>query len=187
MAIAAPAVPLIIEGIKDALIILGVLSGGAVVADQVDKANKRAKEGLSDAAPATVCQTCRSGPCATLAGGVPGAKYQGGAHGLMKLPPGDGLDSHHMPSADASYLPREIGPAIKMDPADHLRTASHGSSRAAAAYRLAQKRLIDAGNFTGAFAMDVADIRSKLGNKYDGAIAQAGAYMQCLKQNGIVR
>jgi hypothetical protein len=180
-----PAIPLILEGIKDALIVLGVVTAGAVAADQVKKAQTRAQD-LRDAAPATTCRTCGPNPCAALAGGAPGAHYKGGAHGVMKGPVGDGLDSHHMPSADASPLPRDMGPAIKMDPADHRRTASFGSSASAVAYRATQRRLIQSGRFSQAFAMDVADVRSEFGNKYDGAIAQAGAYLACLKQHRIV-
>lgn len=186
MAFVLPAVPPIVEAIGAGLIALGVIGTGAVVADQVSKANKRAKT-MSDAAPATTCQSCRNNPCAALAGGTPGTRYKGGAHGIMKGPTGDGLDSHHIPAADVSPLPRDMGPAIKMDPADHQLTASHGSGRSAVAYRAAQKRLIDSGNFAGAFAMDVADVKAKFGSKYDGAIAQAGAYMACLKRNGVVR
>jgi hypothetical protein len=187
-AAALPAVPLILEAIKDTLIVVGIIGGGAVVADQIDKANQRAKDESRDAAPSNICQRCQNNPCAALAGGVPGTKYKGGAHAIMKGPVGDGLDSHHMPSADASApFPRDMGPAIKMDPEDYRETASYGSSPAAVRYRATQRKLIQNGNFTAAFAMDVADIRSQFGSKYDGAIAQATAYMQCLKKHGLVR
>jgi len=186
MAMALPAVPIILEGIKDAAIVLGIIGAGAVTVDQAKKAHDRAQD-MRDAAAAETCQSCRQGPCAALAAGNPAAKYKGGAHGLMRTPPGDGLDSHHMPAAAASPLPRDLGPAIKMDPTDHRQTASHGRGPAANAYRATQQRLIRSGNFSGAFAMDVADVRSKFGAKYDGAIAQATAYEECLKRHGIVK
>lgn len=186
--LALPAVPIIAEAIKGTLIVMGVIGGGVIAADQIKKANDRAKSQASDAAPATTCQTCRrNNPCAASAGGVPGTKFQGGAHGYMKGPKGDGLDSHHMPSKDASPLSEDMGPAIKMTPEDHRETASHGSGPDAIAYRATQRRLIAQGNFTAAFAMDVADIRSQFGSKYDGAIVQATAYMECLKKHGVVR
>jgi hypothetical protein len=42
--------------------------------------------------------------------------YRGGPHSQMTKPGGDGLESHHMPAAAASQLPRGQGPAIQMDP-----------------------------------------------------------------------
>ncbi len=40
-------------------------------------------------------------------------------------------------------------------------------------HRSQQKALIDQGKFDDAFLMDVDDIQSKFGNKYDEAILQA--------------
>lgn len=98
----------------------------------------------------------------------------GGAHrdvrGLQ------GYEAHHMPSNAVSPLPLSIGPAIALQKADHLRTASNGRWRAADEYRRQQKALIDAGDFAAAQDMDVQDIRSKFGDKYDPAIDQLIAH-----------
>jgi hypothetical protein len=157
-------------------------TAGAVVGNEIAKS--RAQTKLNDITVADVCLPCASA-CAALAGGVPGSKYRGGAHSAMQGPTGDGLDSHHTPSAAASYLPRPIGPAIQMDPLDHAMTASNGGG--SAAYIADQRSLISGGNFMGAVAMDAADIRLKFGNKYDDALTQMAAYTACLKLSGVVR
>ena len=92
-----------------------------------------------------------------------------------------------MPAAAASPLPRDAGPAIKMDPSDHAKTASNGRMPGSAAHIAAQRALVNSGRFSEAFALDVADIRARFGNKYDGAILQAGAYLACLKRHGAVK
>jgi RHS repeat-associated protein len=101
--------------------------------------------------------------------------YRGGQHVDMSATKGDKLDSHHMPAKQASPLPHGEGPAIQMDPADHRRTASYGGGPGSPqqAYRDRQKALIDDGRFEEAFEMDVNDLRSKFGNKYDEAIEEA--------------
>ena len=80
-----------------------------------------------------------------------------------------------MPSKKASNLPESDGPAIQMDPADHRRTTSYGGGPGSAneAYRETQRCLIDQGKFDEAFLMDVDDIISKFGDKYDDAILEA--------------
>ncbi|WP_205910256.1 hypothetical protein, partial [Rhizobium sp. FKY42] len=116
------------------------------------------------------------------------------AHGCMTATAdtkGDGLDSHHMPAAANSNIHREVSTAIQMDPKDHRQTSSYGRGRTTP-YMAGQKRLVDSGNFMGAIAMDIADIRriaAKSGDpsKYDDAIRQMLQYAQCLKQNGIIR
>lgn len=129
------------------------------------------------------CKDCKgAAKCAAFANGE-----EGGAHGFMKGPSGDGKDSHHMPAASASPLPRDAGPAIKMDPADHKRTASHGSGAAAKKYQATQRKLIAQGKFRQAFMMDVADVKAKFGNKYNKGLAEAIAYMECLKRNKVVK
>ncbi len=189
-ALAYPAAVAIGEAIMWTAAAIGAVVTGAVVADQVSKANEKAKAKarLRDEVADKPCKDCGpKNPCAALAGGGPG-KYKGGAHAFMKTPTGDGLDSHHMPAKAISPLPPDMGPAIKMDPEDHKLTASYGKSAKAFMYRNAQKKLISSGNFAAAFAMDVADIKSKNPNgKYDNAIVQATAYMACLKKFGLVK
>jgi len=105
----------------------------------------------------------------------------------MQQPVGDGLDSHHTPAKKVSPLPDAVGPAIQMNPNDHRMTASHGNVPGHKVFQAQQAEAIASGNFMAAVAMDIADIRLKFGDKYDGAIAQMTAYAHCLKQHGIVQ
>ncbi|WP_425510749.1 hemagglutinin repeat-containing protein [Xanthomonas cassavae] len=99
----------------------------------------------------------------------------GGPHRQTSKPAGDGLDSHHCPAKDcytAAPISSSRGPAIKMDPDDHRKTASNGSGDDAVAYRAKQKELLEQGRLMEAQQMDIDDIRSKFGSKYDDAIKQ---------------
>lgn len=172
-------------------VIGGIVGGAAVwwvgeqIANQMENANSDA-ESLGTTDTDVRCATCDQNPCAHLAAGAPGSPYRGGAHGAMRLPVGDGLESHHTPARAASYLHPEVGPAIQMDPADHARTASNRMA-GRAAYIAAQRQAVNSGNFLSAQAMDITDIRAKFGDKYDSAIAQMEAYSLCLRRNGIIR
>ncbi|WP_371261148.1 hemagglutinin repeat-containing protein [Pseudomonas sp. Q12-87] len=107
----------------------------------------------------------------------------GGAHRDTSKPVNDNLDSHHCP-ARSCYTDAPIssvdGPAIKMDPNDHKFTASNGNSDAAKAYRAQQEELLKQGKLHEAIKMDVDDIRSKFGDKYDAAIEQMLKYSKSL-------
>ncbi|WP_234706296.1 MULTISPECIES: hemagglutinin repeat-containing protein [Xanthomonas] len=107
----------------------------------------------------------------------------GGPHLQTSKPKGDGLDSHHCP-AKACYASAPIssdrGPAIKMDPGDHKKTASNGPGDDAVAYRAKQQELLEQGRLMEAQKMDIDDIRSKFGNKYDDAIKQMVDYTKTL-------
>lgn len=81
-----------------------------------------------------------------------------------------------MPADAVSPLSTYKGGAVQINPLDHKLTGSYGSSKAAKQYRAAQQKLIDSGDFKGAFEMDVKDLRSKFGNKYDGAIEDTRQY-----------
>lgn len=63
----------------------------------------------------------------------------------------------------------------QMDPADHRMTASYGGRAGSPQqlYRDKQKALIEQGLFDEAFLMDVNDVQSKFGSKYDDAILEA--------------
>ena len=104
-----------------------------------------------------------------------GADYAGGAYKDL-AGTGRGLECHHCPSNAASPLSKGDGPAIQMDPGDHRQTASWGNSREARDYRSRQGEMIEGGDFKGAQQMDVDDIQSKFGNKYDDAIQQMQRY-----------
>lgn len=134
------------------------------------------------------CAICGgNNPCQHLQNGFPGSKYRGGSHLGMSQPSRDGKESHHTPAKAVSPLPTSVGPAIQMDPLDHAKTASSGKRPGFQAYQAKQARLIAAGNFMGAIALDVADIKLKFEDKYDAAIGQMMAYATCLKKHGIVR
>ena len=94
------------------------------------------------------------------------------------------VEVHHMPADSASRLDRSEGPAIEMEKADHRLTASCGNSREAIEYRDKQRSLIESGDFRGAVQMDIDDIRSKFGDKYDGQIKQMLSYVDKLKEEG---
>jgi len=64
--------------------------------------------------------------------------------------------------------------------ADHKKTASWGSSAEAKAYREKQAQLIKDGKFDEAQKMDIQDVRSKFGKKYDDAIEQMLEYTRKL-------
>jgi RHS repeat-associated protein len=101
---------------------------------------------------------------------VGGESFSGGRY--RELPTGGGIEVHHMPANSVSPLPRGDGPAIQMLRLDHYQTGSWGSSRAASAYRAAQRELIDAGKFDDAIQMDIDDVTSRFPGKYDNAILE---------------
>ena len=103
------------------------------------------------------------------------ADIQGGAYEAVRAA-NQGGEVHHMPAAAVSYLSRAEGPAIWMEVADHHKTASWGRSREAMDYRKSQQALIQQGQFRTAQQMDIDDVRSKFGNKYDPAIVQMLQY-----------
>ncbi|HYP52824.1 MAG TPA: hypothetical protein VEQ42_04755, partial [Pyrinomonadaceae bacterium] len=107
--------------------------------------------------------------------------------GAYKNVPARGGEVHHMPADSISPLSRGDGPGIRMETADHRRTASWGRSKAAQAYRAEQKRLIDQGRFREAIDMDVRDIRSKFGDKYDSAINEMMQYVDTIPPNKLPR
>ncbi|WP_353188734.1 hemagglutinin repeat-containing protein [Pseudomonas sp.] len=118
------------------------------------------------------------------------ADVLGGPHKETSKPVNDGLDSHHCP-AQKCYKGAPIssrdGPAIKMDPEDHKKTASFGRSEEAKAYRDKQQELLEEGRLMDAIQMDINDIRSQFGNKYDEGIRQMLEYASKLDPNDFRR
>jgi len=96
----------------------------------------------------------------------------------------EGTERHHMPADCVNGLERDDGPAIIMDKDDHRQTASCGGSKEAKEYQIEQAKLVGEGKLREAFQMDVDDIRSKFGEKYDDAIAQADKYISKLETEG---
>ncbi len=137
---------------------------------------------------------------ATAVAGVVGVGAGLAANSSNKVPPsggsyrevftpgqGDKYEIHHMPANSISPLPTNDGPAIRMDKQDHKMTASYGNSIEAQQYRAEQQQLIKDGKFESAFNMDVNDIRSKFGNKYDEEIEASRQHMNQLKLEGKIR
>jgi len=99
---------------------------------------------------------------------------------------GQDFEVHHMPADCVTDIVYNDGPAIKMEKADHSKTASWGKSKEAQEYRAAQKELVEQGNFREAAQMDIDDIRDKFGDKYDEAIAEYEAYYDKLVSEGTI-
>ena len=114
----------------------------------------------------------------------------GGAHRDTTKPANDGFDSHHCPAKgcykDAPISSKD-GPAIKMTPEDHRKTASHGSSDEALSYRARQEELLSQGKLMEAIDMDVQDIRARFGDKYDEGIKQMLEYASKLNPDDFKR
>jgi hypothetical protein len=162
--------------------------------DAIRKANQKLRKEAEERAKR--CPDCKplKDPCRSLKKGDPDGNgdYRGGSHNGTRGRGAEGIESNHMPSADASRgaggPSRANGPAIQMDRADHQRTQSHGNSREARDYRAQQSEHIRNGNLEEAFSMDVANILDLAGqgvdvSKYMDAIAEAAAYLACLKKH----
>jgi hypothetical protein len=105
---------------------------------------------------------------AGVAGGVLGGAYKD----ITRT----GGEIHHMPADSVSPLSKSEGPAVNMDTIDHRQTASWGNSKEAQLYRAQQKSLIEQGDFAGAQQMDINDLITKFGNKYNQGILQMQKY-----------
>jgi hypothetical protein len=96
----------------------------------------------------------------------------GGRFGQLERLGKEGYQRHHPIAAAISPIPYEEAPAFHMETLDHMRTASYGNGPAAQRYKAAQKRLADSGRMDEAMHMDIRDVRSKFGNKYDREISE---------------
>ena len=74
-----------------------------------------------------------------------------------------------------------------MSKEDHRLTASWGASSDAMKYRKKQRELIEEGHFLDAVMMDINDIRSKFGDKYNEAIEEMLNYITQLEREGLIR
>ena len=107
-----------------------------------------------------------TGGCGKFVAGKKGGRY-GDVRAGNK-----GGQVHHTPASAVSPYTHHTGPSIWMETADHKLTASWGRSKAAQAYRQKQADLIAQGKVRDAVQMDIDDIRSKFGNKYDDHIQE---------------
>ena len=105
-----------------------------------------------------------------------GIIQRGGAHKEVRGI--GGYEAHHMPANSISPLSIGEGPSIAMLIGDHSKTKSWGNSKAARAYRQAQAKLIQQGNFREAQQMDIDDIMKKFGERYNKAIQQMLKYSE---------
>ncbi|WP_407399943.1 hypothetical protein [Treponema sp.] len=95
-----------------------------------------------------------------------------------------GLEVHHMPSGDSIPFDYRDGPAITMLEEDHKLTASYAYSEEAIAFRAKEAELIKQGKFRDALQMNIDDIHSKFGSKYDIQINSMLEYVDKLEQTG---
>ena len=161
---------------------------GAKMAEASGKAGKEAVDIATKKTGGKTKGTKKTDPCAALQNGIPGNGYRGGKHGKIKKG-GKSYDpnreSHHTP-ADSAYsqvngkrVSSNAKPSIQLDVEDHKKTASWGSE--GKAYRALQSKSMQGGKsgYRAAMMMDIEDVRSKFGNKYDVAIAQMLAWAKC--------
>ncbi|MFJ3204926.1 hypothetical protein [Streptomyces sp. NPDC086989] len=120
-------------------------------------------------------------------------EFGGGRYGGLKNPKTRrnfaGTEINHIPSRAVTKRIRDIsrdeGPAIQMDRQDHRgrkdsagnwtdhpRVLSTGTWKESEAHRAEQLNLVEAERFKAAVQMDLKDVRSKFGTKYDKAIEQ---------------
>lgn len=95
-----------------------------------------------------------------------------------------GKEINHMPADSISDISHDNGPAIKMDKTDHYQTASWGNSKDAVEHRQKQQALMKEGKIKEAIQMDIDDVKSKFGSKYDEAIKQMLAYVDEMIEKG---
>jgi hypothetical protein len=81
-----------------------------------------------------------------------------------------------MPADSVSPYSKGNGPGVRMETKDHMKTKSWGSSKKSKEDRAKQKVLIEQGKFREAQQMDIDDLRSQFGNKYDKGIEQMKNY-----------
>ena len=110
------------------------------------------------------------------------AEKTGGSYAeVKKISDGNIHEIHHTPADSVTKFDYTDGPAIRMDKMDHRQTASWGNSREARQYREIQEKLVSEGKIRDAIQMDIDDIVSKFGDKYDESIKQMLEYC---KQRG---
>jgi hypothetical protein len=105
------------------------------------------------------------------------AQPHGGAY---KDIPTAGGEVNHIPADSVSPLSTDRGPSIWMEKADHMKTKSWGSSRSADAWREHQRLLIKQGRFRDAVEMDIRDIQTQFGDKFNKGIQEMREYIDTL-------
>lgn len=149
-------------------------------------AEKAVKETMEAGAEKATKESIENGTEVISKEAVEKIKEGGSYRDVKKLCDGTTHEVHHMPAKSTSFLDEFDGPAIKMDKFDHQKTASWGNSIDAKEYRKAQQELVENGNFRKALEMDIEDITSKFGDKYDNAIQEMLEYVEKLELEGIL-
>lgn len=111
-----------------------------------------------------------------------GIEKKGGSYKDVKATSSGAVSEvHETPSFSSTGAEKRCdGPSIKMDVDDHKLTGSYGNSNDAKQYRLQQSQYIEKGDYKSAIQMDIDDIRSKFGNKYDDGIAEMLKYAESI-------
>lgn len=102
-------------------------------------------------------------------------KPVGGAYKDLEA---QGGERHHVPADSANeHLTSGEGPVVRLEIADHKATSSSGSGKRAVEIRAKQTKLINEGKFMEALEMDVNELRTKFGAKYEVGIQQMLDYV----------
>ncbi|MBK3397949.1 hypothetical protein [Methylobacterium ajmalii] len=161
--------------------------------DQAYEATRAQNLAQSQVKPVSWVRLSVAHPCAALAYPPPIGAYGGGSYACIKKRQSIKRNNlrntpHHTPSASSSYLPYSAGPVVEMFLIDYTLTESYQNNSKSIKCIALQSALIRSGNFSGATAIDVADIKNKFSDgRYGAAIGQMLAYTACLKQNGYIR
>ncbi len=112
------------------------------IADGLEDEYKKGSQQLGSSAPASRAGTAGAG---TEGESPPSpAEAKGGKYRDVRQS-NRGGEVHHTPAKSVSPYAHSDGPSVWMETADHRRTASWGSSKAAQAYRARQQELIKEG------------------------------------------
>ncbi|WP_181259249.1 hypothetical protein [Pseudoduganella armeniaca] len=163
----------------------------AKAAESANKAASASKKAGGKATKNTTVKKKKPGPCDHLRQGSGKGPYRGGSHNKTSKPANDGKDSHHLPADDVSPLKRSDGPAIQMDPEDHKKTSSNGSSRKAIQYRAKIEQLLKDKKWREAMLIEIRDVRKIAKNiadprKYNEAVLEMLEYFKCLAKNKLL-
>ena len=96
-----------------------------------------------------------------------------------------------MPADHVSPLKLNEGPAIQMDPLDHVETSSNGPSKQAAFYRKTVGDLIKKKQWREAMTIEIKNVRKIVKNsgsprKYNEAMLEMLEYFKCLEKHGLL-
>lgn len=156
------------------------------------KAKDGRKAGKGGRPPCKGCGT-KTDPCRHLKKGDQegDGKFRGGSYSQLTGVGDDGMEVDHIPPKSVSPLSEATSPSLQMDKLDHRRARSTGSSKKAKRWREEQQRLINAGRYRDAVALDYHDRRRlarEAGDprKYNEGLLERSEYQKCLEQHGLL-